>query len=373
MVKEFSTTKKYLLVLTMMGIFCFILFYIFKKVSTKRMQYLKELARVGDAKHGESAIFEEQSAILDEKEDEDEEKIGEKDMKIDLTQYFEYRKYEPQKLWDTYIDNLQEKTANQQKIYDRLRANSTSSGVAGEIRNESCEPRVEIQIYYQTFVHLFRVNVVSLTNMNCFRTNDSKNLKLKIMVRKQAKDCFSEVTDTYPFGGDDDDNDDGDGDDEVDSNGKRSSIEFTDKFYFPMKIKEIHEYFVYISVWSVNVFYHEFLLGAAHVDLSNYGEYTEKKNIFADIVPVKKVFFFFLIKDIQSLAFLPVLLTNFNIIVIVQSSVMFISCGFSFRFTNPIANVFNLSTPHPYFFPILVTRCLTPGSTPMSLITIRTY
>ena len=259
MVKELGSKKKYFIVFTMIGIFGFILFYIFKRVSKKRAQYLKDLAKGDNAKHGESAIFEEQSAILEEKE---EEKIDRDDMKIDLTQYFEYRKYDPQKLWENYLQQ------NQNSKPQKLKTDS--------IREES-SAKIEIQIYYQTFVHLLRIHVLNLTNMVCFKTNDSKSLKLKVMLRKQSKECFSEITDTYPFGSDQND-DDGD------------LIEFTDKFSFPMKLNEVQEYFIYVSVWSVNVFYHEFLLGAAHVDLSCYSEYTEKTNIFADIVPVKKVF-----------------------------------------------------------------------------------
>lgn len=263
MVKELGQKKKYFIVFTMLGIFSFILFYLFKKVSEKRAKYLKDLAKGANQKHGESAIFEEQSAILEEKEEE--EQIDEEDMKIDLTQYFEYRKYDPQKLWECYH---QKQTQNSPL--------KTSSNNTEDIQSA----KIEIQMYYQTFVHLLRIHVVSLTNMACFKTNDCKSIKLKIMLRKQSKEYFSEVTDIYPFRKNKNDDDD-----------EECTINFTDKFSFPMKKNEIQDFFIYVSVWSVNVFYHEFLLGAAHIDLSGYSGYTEKNNISADIVPVKKVNF----------------------------------------------------------------------------------
>ena len=284
MVKELGQKKKYFIVFTMLGIFGFILFYLFKKVSEKRAIYLKELAKSANAKHGESAIFEEQSAILEEK---DEEQIDEEDMKIDLTQYFEYKKYDPQKLWESY---QQEQTQNSPL--------KTSSNNTEEVPSAN----IEIQMYYQTFVHLLRIHVLSLTNMACFRTNDCKSIKLKIMLRKQSKEYYTEVTDIYPFGKNENDEDNSD---------EGCTIEFTDKFSFPMKMNEIQDFFIYVSVWSVNVFYHEFLLGAAHIDLSGYSGYTEKQNIFADIVPVKKVdlnqqnisHFFFIENELKILLF----------------------------------------------------------------------
>ncbi|XP_066928417.1 synaptotagmin-C-like [Clytia hemisphaerica] len=227
----------------------FIVFYMFKKVMAKRAQYLRDLARHDGTKHGESAIFEEQSAILEEKDDE---KIDQDDMKVDVTQYFEYQKYDPENLWEQY-----------KKKPSRF----LNVAALCESDSDDTTPRIEIQIYYQTFVHLFRVHILSLTKMLSFQTNDSKNIKLKIMLRRSSKTCFSDVTDIYPFG---------------------ETIEFSDKFSFAIKFKELQEYIIYISVWNVNIFHHEILLGAAHMDLSNYSDFTNKNIISSDIVPVKK-------------------------------------------------------------------------------------
>ena len=230
----------------MITIICCIVFFIFKKFSTNRANYLEELAKEKEPKHCESAIFEEQSAIIDDK-------IDQEDMKIDLTQYFEYQKYDPELLWEDY---LKKKPAS---YVHAMRAEEESKAAA----------ELQVQIYYQTFVHLFRMHIHTLSHMNIFKTNETKSIKLKLIIRKASRDVFTDSTNTYDFDG------------EV--------IEFKDKFSFPIKYKELHEYFIYVSVWSVNVFYHENLLGAAHIDLSNYSDYTTKQIVSSDIVPVKKV------------------------------------------------------------------------------------
>lgn len=249
MVKEFKQGTKYFIVFIMLSIMIGIFFYIMKKILEKREQYLYKLACQREDRHAESAIMEEQEILHIRDNAEEANK-----MQVDLTQYFVFNDYSPDLLWHEYKINQQ--TQNKTK-------NSTSA-----VDLEDQQAKIEILLYYQAFVKLFRLHVISIQDLHCFRTSESKSVKLKILLHKSEVDQYSKVTQIYEMDSDD--------------------VHCDDKFAFPLLQQEIGDYILYISLWSVNAFYQEILLGAASIDLKSYNSKV-KTTIVQNVMPVKKV------------------------------------------------------------------------------------
>lgn len=230
----------------MLSIMVGIIFYILKKVMEKRELYRLEKARESQDLHGESAIMEEQE-ILQIKEENDERNS------IDFTKYFVFQEFLPELLWHEYCRNKPDSQIVAETVEDI---------------DNACKAKIEFLIYYQTFVKLFRLHMISATDLQCFQSSDSKSIKLKIMLRKSEDEQLLEVTKIYDLDCED--------------------VYFDDIFSFCLNQEEVKDYALYISLWSVNVFYNEILLGAVSIDLRVYTP-PIKNHIVENVLPVKKV------------------------------------------------------------------------------------
>ena len=243
MSKELGKMKKYFMLFVMLVASISIIIYILKKIAEKRAAYLKELNR--QERHAENAILEEQEAKIEEEERE------EKTMVTDMKYYSAYQEFLPESLWDKYVIH--------QELFPQRPETET------EIEVEPAQ--VEVLMYYQSFVKLFRVIIISVRNLNCFRSNDSKLIKLKVLLRRPDGTNEAELSETYSL---------------------TENVSMEERFSFQMQERNFSGCILYISVWSVDIFYKELLLGAISIDLSLY-DHTLKRTIIENVIPVKQV------------------------------------------------------------------------------------
>ncbi|XP_004211678.1 synaptotagmin-2 [Hydra vulgaris] len=243
--QDISSFKKHLMVWTMLCTTAGLLFWIFKKIMSKREEYLKQEEAAKQKRHANLAIMEEQEKIKTN----DEKPSNKTDMQNDTIQYTQYQEFLPDNLWKKF--SLTSESREIQK-YD--------------LSFESNPAQVEVLIYYQSFVKLFRIVILTVKNLEKFITNDSNKIRVKVILRRSNETKYSESSQLYPIA---------------------ETVPIKENFSVQMDTLDFYGCVLYITVWSIDVFYRELLLGAISIDLNSYN-HNLKKNFYGDVLPVKK-------------------------------------------------------------------------------------
>lgn len=247
MIKEMGKGKKVFMVLFMLIIFIVVVVYLLRKVSERKEEADRRRAKENEERHAESAIFEEQeNKQLHELE------ADEQHMVNDLKVYNNYINYSPVYTWNKYLVKKQ-LTKTKPLIYSSDVTNNTE---------------VELIMYYQSFIKLFRVIVVSIKYLDCFQTKDSMSLKFKMLLNRTNGEREIEKSLTYEL---------------------QNDIIIDEKFSFDMNEHDFRNTLLYLSIWSIDVFHQELLLGALSINLSDY-DCSIKQTIIEHVLPVKQVF-----------------------------------------------------------------------------------
>ncbi|XP_057312361.1 synaptotagmin-2-like [Hydractinia symbiolongicarpus] len=243
MPQDFGKKKRYFLVFIMIVTLVAIVVFILKKILAYREEYLKRLQLENEERHAETAILEEQEdqKIRDE--------TNEKNMHVDLCQYNLYQQFNPERLWSTLV------------IPDIARLKTL-----GHATDHSA--KVEIMLYYQSFVKLFTLKIISIKNLHCYKGNDSNLVKIKVLLcQPNGSIRNTEVSKTYEI---------------------NDEISIDERFTFKMLEHQCRESFLYLCLWNIDAFYQETLLGAISIDMSLYN-HAIKTTIIEDFLPVRKV------------------------------------------------------------------------------------
>ena len=234
------------MVWTMLCVTMGLLFWIFKKIMSKREEYIKQIALANQKRHAKVAIMEEQEVMKTN----DDNPSNNTEMRNDTKQYTHYQEFLPDNLWKTFSLTCENKDIEE---YD--------------FSGEKNPAQVEVLIYYQSFRKLFRTIILTIKNLEKFITNDSYKIRVKVMLRHSNETKYSESSQLYTMA---------------------ETVPIKESFSFQMEELDFCGSVLYITVWSVDVFYRELLLGAISIDLNSYN-HTLKKTLYGDILPVKKV------------------------------------------------------------------------------------
>lgn len=251
MPQDFGKKKRYFLVFIMIVTLVAIVVFLLKKILEYREEYLKRLQLENEERHAETAILEEQEdqKIRDE--------TNEKNMHVDLFQYNLYQQFNTERLWSTLV------------IPD-----IACLKTLGHATDQSA--KVEIMLYYQSFVKLFTLKIISIKNLHYFKGNDSNLVKIKILLcQPNGSIRNTEVSKTYEI---------------------NDEISIDERFTFKMLEHQCRESILYLCLWNIDAFYQEMLLGAISIDMSLYN-HAMKTTIIEDFLPVRKVWICFLFEN----------------------------------------------------------------------------
>ena len=243
--------KKVFMVLFMLVVFFSLIVWLIKKFSEFKEEADKRRAKENEERHAESAIFEEQEEKHTREEEMQERKTN---MKNDFKLYNKYVNFLPQHTWSKYsIDK--DMAIKKPKLCD--------------IDSTVKPAQLELMLFYQSLIKAFRVIVISVKDIKSFISNEKHLIRLQLMIYRVNKVKYSENSLLYQF---------------------QDDIEIDEKFTFQMEEKEFTNCILYVSLWNVDVFHQELLLGAVSIDLEQY-DYNIKNTVTEEFLPVKQVNF----------------------------------------------------------------------------------
>lgn len=245
--------KKVFMVLFMLVVFFSLIVWLIKKFSELKEEADKRRAKENEERHAESAIFEEQEEKHTREEEIQERKSN---MKNDFKLYNKYVNFLSQHTWNKYsIDKGCTKQKYKPKLYD--------------IDSTVKPAQLELMLFYQSLIKAFRIIIISVKDIKSFISSERNFIRLQLMIYRMNKVKYSENSLLYQF---------------------QDHIEIDEKFTFQMEEKEFTNCILYVSLWNVDVFHQELLLGAVSIDLEQY-DYSIKNTITEEFLPVKQVNF----------------------------------------------------------------------------------